>query len=237
MHTHTTWSHGKNTIEEMVAQGRKIGLEAITISDHGRSHPVFGVRKKNFKKMRQEIDRLNDQYDDIEIFLSVESNIIGANGEIDVKEEELKYCDYILAGYHYGYIPATFKDIFVFSIPNYFARVFPFLRSSVSKMNTKTYVEMMKKNKIKLITHPGDKMPIDIDAVAKAAGEAGVLLEINPRHGHLSVEEIQIAMKYPVNFAINSDAHHIKALGCLGNAEDTIKKAGLDIKRIVNIKN
>ncbi|URN85209.1 PHP domain-containing protein [Acetobacterium wieringae] len=88
MHTHTTYSHGKNTIAEMVAQARKIGLTAITISDHGRSHPLFGVRKKNFAKMRAEIDALNQKYDDIDIYLSVESNITGANGDLDIKEEE-----------------------------------------------------------------------------------------------------------------------------------------------------
>ncbi|UYO63618.1 PHP domain-containing protein [Acetobacterium wieringae] len=235
MHTHTTYSHGKNTIAEMVEQGRKIGLEAITISDHGRSHPVFGVRKKNFAKMRAEIDALNQKYDDIDIYLSVESNIIGANGDIDIKEEEKKYCDWISAGYHYGYFPASIKDIFVFALPNYAARVLPFLRKAVVEMNTRTYIKMMERYDIKLITHPGDKMPINIEAVAKAAAEHGVILEINPRHNHLNAEEIKIAMKYPVSFAINSDAHSIAALGDMRAAPEVVKAAGIPITRIVNI--
>lgn len=235
MHTHTTYSHGKNTIAEMVAQAREIGLTAITISDHGRSHPMFGVRKKNFAKMRAEIDALNQKYDDIEIYLSVESNITGAEGNIDIGDEEKKYCDWISAGYHYGYIPASFKDIFVFAIPNYAARVLPFLKKAVVEMNTRTYIKMMERNNIKLITHPNDKMPINIEAVAKAAAEHGVILEINPRHNHLNAEEIKIAMRYPVSFAINSDAHSIAALGHMGNAPETIKAAGIPIARIINI--
>lgn len=235
MHTHTTYSHGKNTIAEMVEQGRKIGLEAITISDHGRSHPVFGVRKKNFAKMRAEIDALNQKYDDIDIYLSVESNITGANGDIDIKEEEKKYCDWISAGYHYGYFPASIKDIFVFALPNYAARVLPFLRKAVVEMNTRTYIKMMERYDIKLITHPGDKMLINIEAVAKAAAEHGVILEINPRHNHLNAEEIKIAMKYPVSFAINSDAHSIAALGDMRDTPAVVKAAGIPITRIVNI--
>lgn len=235
MHTHTTYSHGKNTIAEMVAQSRKIGLTAITISDHGRSHPLFGVRKKNFAKMRAEIDALNQKYDDIDIYLSVESNITGANGDIDIKEEEKKYCDWISAGYHYGYIPASIKDIFVFALPNYAARVLPFLRKAVVEMNTRTYIKMMERYDIKLITHPGDKMLINIEAVAKAAAEHGVILEINPRHNHLNAEEIKIAMKYPVSFAINSDAHSIAALGDMRAAPEVVKAAGIPITRIVNI--
>ncbi|KAF5090555.1 putative phosphatase YcdX [anaerobic digester metagenome] len=236
MHTHTTYSHGKNTIAEMVAQARKIGLTAITISDHGRSHPLFGVRKKNFAKMRAEIDALNQKYDDIDIYLSVESNITGANGDIDIKEEEKKYCDWISAGYHYGYIPASIKDIFVFALPNYAARVLPFLRNTVVNMNTRTYIKMMERYDIKLITHPGDKMPINIEAVAKAAAEHGVILEINPRHNHLNAEEIKIAMKYPVSFAINSDAHSIAALGDMRAAPEVVKAASIPITRIVNIR-
>ena len=236
MHTHTTYSHGKNSIAEMVEQGRKIGLKAITISDHGRSHPVFGVRKQHFAKMRAEIDALNKKYDDIEIYLSVESNITGAAGNIDIKAEEQKYCDWISAGYHYGYFPASIKDIFVFSIPNYAARVLPFLRKAVVDMNTRTYIKMMEQHDIKLITHPGDKMPINIEPVAKAAAENGVILEINPRHDHLNVEEIKIAMKYPVNFAINSDAHSIHTLGDMRTTPETIKAAGVPISRIINIE-
>lgn len=235
MHTHTTYSHGKNTIAEMVEQARKIGLEAITISDHGRSHPMFGVRKKKFAKMRAEIDALNQKYDDIDIYLSVESNLTGADGSIDIGDEEKKYCDWISVGYHYGYIPASIKDIFVFALPNYAARLLPFLRKAVIGMNTRAYIKMMERYQIKLITHPGDKMPIDIEAVAKAAAKHQVILEINPRHGHLSAAEIKIASQYPVDFAINSDAHSIVALGDLRNAPEIIKAAGIPISRIINI--
>lgn len=236
MHTHTTWSHGKNTIEEMVQQGRKIGLKAITISDHGRSHPVFGVRKKNFAKMRSEIDALNKKYDDIQIYLSVESNITGANGNIDIGNEEKTHCDWIIAGYHYGYFPASFRDIFVFSIPNYAAKILPFLRRYVVEMNTQAYIKMMDRYEIKLITHPGDKMPLNIEEVAKAAEKNGVILEINPRHAHLNEEEIKIAMKYKVDFAINSDAHSIHALGDMRDTQETIRKLGIPINRIINIE-
>jgi len=235
MHTHSTYSHGKNTIAEMVEQGRKIGLKAITISDHGRSHPLFGVRRNDFAKMRREIDLLNGKYDDIDIYLSVESNLTGANGDIDIKAEELKYCDWISVGYHYGYVAASFLDFFRFAIPNYTAKVLPFIRKRVKRMNTRSYIKMMERYEVKLITHPGDKLPIDIDAVAEAAAKHGVLLEINPRHDHLSVEEIKIAMKYNGNFAINSDAHCIEALGAMGTAPEIVAAAGLPLERIVNI--
>lgn len=236
MHTHTTESHGKNTIREMVEQARKIGLKAITISDHGRSHPLFGVKKENFKRMREEIDALNEKYQDIDIYLSVESNIIGADGTIDIGEEEKKYCDWILAGYHYGYIPASIKDFIIFTIPNYLIRVIPFFRAHVIRMNTRAYIKMMERYEIKMITHPGDKIPIDVDAVAKVAAKCGVILEINPRHDHLNAEEIKIAMRYAVDFAVNSDAHSVEALGDMRNTPETIRASGIPISRVINVE-
>ena len=236
MHTHTTYSHGKNTIEEMGEQARALGLRAIVISDHGRSHPMFGVRRKNFEKMRREIDALNEKYNDIEIYLSVESNITGADGSIDIGKEERQYCDWIYAGYHYGYIPASVKDVFRFAIRNYLTVVFPFMKEKTRKVNTRAYLEMMDRYELKMITHPGDNLPVDIEPIAKKAAEKGVILEINPRHSHLNSEELKIALKYNVRFAVNSDAHSVQALGQVQGAAAIIKKAGVPYERIVNIE-
>lgn len=234
MHTHTTFSHGKDSIEAMVAQARKLGLSAITISDHGRSHPLYGVKPENFAVMRRIIDELNQKYDDIDIYLSVESNITGRDGTIDIQAEEKEYCDWIYAGYHWVYIPAHFWDFFTFKLPNYLAHVLPFLRPAVRKANTKTYLKMMDRYDLKMITHPGDKCPIDVDAVARKAAEKGVILEINPRHHHLNADELKQILKYDVKFAINSDAHSTGRVADVSQAFDIAAEAGVPIERIVN---
>ena len=40
-HTHTQYSHGKNTVEENAKQAKELGLQEIGICDHGFSHTVF----------------------------------------------------------------------------------------------------------------------------------------------------------------------------------------------------
>ena len=42
-HTHTPYSHGKNTVAENVARAKELGLKEIAITDHGLTHIVFGV--------------------------------------------------------------------------------------------------------------------------------------------------------------------------------------------------
>src|SRR5699024_10363629 len=37
IHSHSTWSDGKNTIKEMALAAREMGLEYLVISDHSKS--------------------------------------------------------------------------------------------------------------------------------------------------------------------------------------------------------
>ena len=45
-HTHTPYSHGKGTVLENAMRAKELGLKEIGITDHGFSHIVFGVRRK-----------------------------------------------------------------------------------------------------------------------------------------------------------------------------------------------
>ena len=44
LHTHTTYSHGKGSILDNAISAKQKGVEGIAITDHGFSHPAFGMR-------------------------------------------------------------------------------------------------------------------------------------------------------------------------------------------------
>ena len=50
------------------------------------------------------------------------------------------------------------------------------------------------------------------------------------------MEEIKVAMQYPVQFVVSSDAHEIKEIGDVLNALDRAYIAGLSMNRIYNVK-
>src|SRR5690554_1246203 len=102
IHTHTTFSHGKGTIEDNIKAAISRGLSCIGISDHGPGHVLYGVKRKDLPSMKNEIEGLKLKYKDIEILLGVEANIINPSGRLDVTSEDIKNLDYVLAGYHYG---------------------------------------------------------------------------------------------------------------------------------------
>ena len=52
LHTHTTYSHGTGSILDNAVSAKEKGLYGIAITDHGFSHPAFGMRRKYLDKMR-----------------------------------------------------------------------------------------------------------------------------------------------------------------------------------------
>src|SRR5690606_11637271 len=111
-HTHTIYSHGSGTIRDNVESALKKGLKEIAICDHGPGHYLYGVKKKNIPLMREEIDRLNEEYSKkgIRILLGVEANLTGFDGSIDMDDKLIKLTDILLLGYHYGVTPNSIKD-------------------------------------------------------------------------------------------------------------------------------
>ena len=102
LHTHTTYSHGKGSIEDNAAAAAAAGLKTLGISDHGPGHKTYGVKRENLPVMRREVDALNEKYQDIKVLLGVEANIWEPGNHLDITEEDKTYLDYVIAGYHYG---------------------------------------------------------------------------------------------------------------------------------------
>lgn len=236
LHTHTTYSHGKGSIEDNVKAAVARGLKAVGISDHGPGHVTYGVKRKKIPAMRAEIERLKPLYPQIEILLGIEANIINLSGKLDVTQEEIRQLDYLLAGYHYG----VFGEHPVSSLGVH-ARNFVvsgWLHRSTKaqiRRNTEMTVRAIYENEIKILTHPGDKGAFDIEEIARACADRGTLMEISTWHSWLTVDGIRQAAKTDVRFVISSDAHTPERIGdCLG-AVTRIRKAGLDFERVENL--
>ena len=236
-HTHTTFSHGIGSIEDNVKVAIEKGLREIAICDHGPGHFLYGVKKKNLPVMRREIDRLNKKYEDedINILLGVEANLIGFDGSIDMDDELIGYTDILLLGYHYGIVPNSLRAGIEFYIKNPISKVTGLGEKAAIDLNTLAFIKAINKYPVDFITHPGAKVKLNIKELAKQASKVGTSLEINSKHGELSVENIKIAIETDVDFIVNSDAHKPEDVGNIRKSLIRIKKAGLGLDRIKNI--
>lgn len=228
-HTHTIYSHGKGTIEDNVKVAISKGIKTIGISDHGYKHMAYGVKIKDIAKMREEIDKLNEKYKEINILLGMECNILDEKGNIDLNDKFSSYLDYIMAGYHFGSTPKSIKSL-INHCDNYLAK-----SERAKEHNTNAIINAMKNNDIFIITHPGDKGDVYIEDIAKVAKNTDTRLEINSSHGFLNVKQIKEIKHIGNKFIIGSDAHIPQNVGDFKLAMDIINESKIDVTLIENI--
>lgn len=231
LHTHTTYSHGKGSVEDNVREAFNQKLEFIAISDHGPGHLFYGINRNDMVNMRNDVERMNVKYPKLNVKLSVEANIVEGDKGLDVKPEEFEEFDFVIAGYHYGLFGCHCIRNWLWN------RGFKYGEENLKKKNTEMVINALRNNDISILTHPGDKGPFDIRAIAQVCAETDTLMEINTWHGHMTEEEIRIAAEVPeVRFIISSDAHTPGRVGDFKEGVERAVNAGLDPDRIVNIE-
>lgn len=244
-HTHTIYSsgykrrgtHAIGTIEDNAKAALDRGLNTLVISEHGPGHYLYGVKRDNIPKMKDEIKRLNETFvpQGLTILLGVESNLISLDGDLDVDEKFLKYIDILLMGYHYGATPKGITHGIGLYILNPLSKIFKIGKQMSIDLNTKSYLKALDKYPIDIITHPGSKAKVDILEVAKKAGKIGTSLEISSKHSELSVKSLKLIKDVDVNYYINSDAHRPEDVGNLEKGIQKALEAKVPLEKIRNI--
>lgn len=233
-HTHTVYSHGKGTILENAMVAKEKGLKAIGISDHGFSHPAFGLRNYKIPKMRLECDEASNKTG-VKVLLGIESNIISTDGKVDLIEKKYDNFDIFLAGIH-KFVLFKFKTWFKLAIPDLWCSTFKKNASkSLIKENTETFINVIKKNPVDIITHLNFCCFADPVEVAKVASDYGTFIELNSKKVHLSDEELYNVAKTGVKFVIDSDAHSPNRVGEISLVEKMLKRVNINEEQIMNV--
>jgi putative hydrolase len=234
-HTHTIYSHGKGTIEENVLSARRAGLKEIAVTDHGLRHVLYGMKRRRFGKIREEIERTKDKYPDIGILFGIEANLVGRDGTIDIRKEEKGVFDIIIAGYHISVWAKNIRDQFTFLNRNILSHtLFGYSKAQIRK-NTKAYINMIEKNCIASLTHINFRMKADVAEVAKAARDTGTFIEISGRRTGCTDDEIAAMADTGVKFILSSDAHKPEKIGDIKLALDIIDRLNIPQEQVANM--
>ena len=231
LHTHTPYSHGKGTVEDNAREAFNKGLKCLAISDHGPGHLFYGVAREDFVNMRNDIEKMNVKYPKMKVYMSVEANTLKTAPYLDIRPEEFEEFDFVIAGYHFGVWDGNMIRNWLWN------KGIRIGEKSLERSNTEMIVNCLRNNDIAILTHPGDKGPFDLEKIAQVCVETDTLMEINTWHGHLTEEELRLVAKNPdVKFIISSDAHTPNRVGDYKDGVRRAIKAGVDLSRIVNIK-
>jgi DNA polymerase (family X) len=220
LHSHTTLSDGRNTLEEMAAAGRERGYAYMAITDHSASHG-FGDHVTP-ERLWQRIDEVKDWNKGVRGFrLLAGSEInIGLDGSLDYPDELVEALDWVVASVHTS-----------FSI-------------SKAAMTERVLVAIENPN-VDCIGHLtgrliGRREPygIDVEAVAEAAARTGTMLEINgnPNRRDLSEHHARLAREAGATIVLNTDAHGVDTLDNMAYAIATARRAWLTAADVANTR-
>jgi DNA polymerase (family 10) len=196
LHMHSTWSDGRADIRAMAEAARARGYSHIAMTDHsayiGLTH---GLDAERLRAQRREIAALNAAYAaqgiPFRVLCGVEVDIT-PEGSLALPDDVLAELDIVVASAHVQ------------------------LRQS-PEAATERLLRAVRNPHVDMIGHPVGRMlgsregaPVDIDALARAAAEHGVLLEVNSGPTRLDLEgpAVRRALELGATIAINSDAHH-----------------------------
>lgn len=214
LHTHSTWSDGANSIEEMAAAAEKRGYEYIAISDHSQSLTIAnGLSIERVKAKKRDIDKLNEKFR-VKILLGTEVDIL-ADGSIDYPNDILKMFDTVVASIH----------------------------SRFQQDNTERILAAMENPFVNIIGHPsgrliGSRNPyqLDYEKLFKKAAETGTAIEINSHYQRLDLQDkyMRDAKRYGCMFSINTDSHSIHDLWMMELGVAWARRGWIEKKDVLN---
>lgn len=236
-HTHTPFSHGKNTVLENAERAKELGLKEIAIADHGYTHVAFGLRRREIQKYRSECEEASKKTG-VKVLVGLEANVLGVDGHSDLKESDFEDFDVYLCGRH---LCVWYKP-FISQFFGFFARNLAAekLRLQYSdkliEYNTRAYCNTIKNNPIDALTHVNYHCKCNSLEVAKVASDYGTYLELNSKKTHFTDEELMdMALKTSVRFIINSDAHSADRVGEIELVKKQLSGINFPLDRIDNI--
>ncbi len=234
-HTHTPYSHGKNTVLDNAQAAKTAGLKQVAITDHGFNHLLFGLKRKKLVALRDEINQA-EHLTGVKVLMGMESNVISVDGETDMRFDDLQFFDIYLCGIHEVLKYKSFSDFYNIMFKNYTAYKFGKKPSqSVIDTTTKAYINVIKNNPVDIITHINFKCYCNLREVAKCCADYGTYIEINTKKRHISAEELNCMAETGVKFVINSDAHSSNRVGDTKIAEQLLAEASISNELIENI--
>jgi DNA polymerase (family 10) len=220
LHSHTTLSDGRNTLEEMAAAGRARGYAYMAITDHSASHG-FGdhVTAERLWERIGEVRAWNKGKRAFRLLAGSEVNI-GLDGSLDYPDDLLAALDWVVASVHTS-----------FSISE------EAMTERVLAAIDNPHVDCIGHLTGRLI---GRREPyaVDVEAVVEAAARAGTMLEINgnPNRRDLSEHHARMAAEAGATIILNTDAHGVDTLDNMHYGVATARRAWLTAAQVANTR-
>ncbi|NQW19414.1 MAG: DNA polymerase/3'-5' exonuclease PolX [Chloroflexi bacterium] len=217
LHSHTTWSDGRYSMEDMVASAQERGLEYIAVTDHSPSARVANGLSPEMLLAHNSAVRELAESSGMRLLTGTEMDI-KLDGSLDYSDDLLAELDIVIASIHSG------------------------MDQDVETM-TRRVIDAMESQHVDVICHLtarllGKRSPVEIDinAVLEAAVRTGTVMEINasPDRLDLKADHVRRAVDLGVVFSINTDAHRTWQFDNMRFGVDTAIRGWVEYDRVIN---
>jgi len=218
LHMHSTWSDGRNSIEEMVEACAARGYEYMVISDHSKALAMTnGLDAYRLREQWKEIDEVRARHPEIRILRSMEVDIL-ADGSLDLEDEMLAGLDVVLISLHSR-----------FDLPE--------------AQQTERVLRALEHPEVSIFCHPTARLinrrrgvEMDMDVVLRRAAELGVAVELNSNPHRLDLRDshLRLARELGCKVVISTDSHRTRELDLMRYGVDQARRAWLEPGNILN---
>jgi DNA polymerase (family 10) len=220
LHTHSTYTDGRASIEQMARRARDCGLEYFAVTDHSRRLTmVHGLDPERLHEQWREIEQIGTHLDGITILRGIEVDIL-EDGSLDLPDEVLAELDWVVASVHYK------------------------LEQDPQEM-TRRLVRAIRNPNVDVIGHPsgrliGHRQPssFDLGEVLHAAHEEGCALEVNSQPDRLDLTDTacMAAKQAGVKLVVSSDAHHPRDFDVLDYGVNQARRGWIEAVDVLNTR-
>jgi len=220
LHSHTTWSDGRASVEEMGRAARERGYDYLAICDHTPAvGAVRGLTPDDVRRQGEEIAAANEVLAPFRLLRGIECDILG-DGRLDLPDDVLAELDWVQASVHAGQ------------------------RMPAPEM-TRRVEEALRNPYVRCLSHPTGRYinrrpenAVDLDRIFEVALELGVAVEVNglaPRLD-LSGEHVRDALRAGVEIVCSTDAHSVAGLENMTLAVATARRGWATAADVVNTR-
>jgi DNA polymerase (family X) len=215
IHSHSNWSDGSNTIEEMANACIVRGYEYFVISDHSKSaFYAKGLNEERIKEQHRYIDELNKKLAPFKIFKSIECDILN-DGTLDYTDNILSTFDLVITSVHSNLKMTQEKAMMrlLGAITNPYTTILGHMTGRL------------------LLSRPG--YPVDHEQIIEACAAHKVAIELNahPRRLDMDWRFIERAIEKNVLISIDPDSHSVNGYNDTKYGVLVAQKAGLTKER------
>jgi DNA polymerase (family 10) len=211
LHTHTTWSDGKDTLEAMVEAAHARGYRYYAICDHSQR-----LRGDLLERQSEQIDALNELVKPFRILKGIEVNI-RPDGTLDATDEQLATRDWVVASVHSRFDHEPTERVCAAMESPYVDCIGHLTNRKIGKRQPS---------------------PVDIERVVEKALETGTFLEINSQPDRLDLTDVhaRAAREAGLRLVVDSDGHEVGALDFVELGVGQARRAWLTKDDVLNTR-